>query len=307
LRVFRNTLLGIAVLALLAVSAWLYLNAREPVPEESSYVFDIEEVRRLADELPGEKARAINAELVAEAELPRAGVFAGAGFEAHLMVHQVFQVVFPDGFLLIDAAFDESVHEQMGGLRPFYPEAKRRVQEALQNADQVLITHEHLDHIQGLALSADPASLAKRLRLSREQFANQRRLDEAEIPEALRNQSRILDYESALAVAPGVVVVKAAGHTPGSQLIYVQLADGREFLFLGDVAWHMDAIRQLHYRPRLVTDLILGEDRAAVLDQFRTLHDLMEAEPGVVLVSSHDADQRRSLVRRGTFGSELSR
>ncbi len=100
------------------------------------------------------------------------------------------------------------------------------------------------------------------------------------------------------------MLVKAAGHTPGSQMVFVQLADGKELLFLGDVAWHMDQIRELWYRPRLVTDLFIGEDRDAVLAQFRTLHDLAEREP-VQLVVSHDVDQRKALIESGALGSHF--
>ena len=66
-----------------------------------------------------------------------------------------------------------------------------------------------------------------------------------------------LEYDHYYAAAPGIVLVKAPGHTPGSQLVFVKLASGKELLFIGDVAWHMDQIRQLWYRPRLVTDFYI--------------------------------------------------
>ena len=37
-------------------------------------------------------------------------------------------------------------------------------------------------------------------------------------------------------------VLKWLGYTPGSQMVYVKRADGREILFLGDVAWQMSNI-----------------------------------------------------------------
>jgi len=46
-------------------------------------------------------------------------------------------------------------------------------------------------------------------------------------------------------------------------------------LLIGDVAWYLDQILNEHYRPRLITDLILGEDREAVLHQMRALKDVM--------------------------------
>jgi glyoxylase-like metal-dependent hydrolase (beta-lactamase superfamily II) len=106
-------------------------------------------------------------------------------------------------------------------------------------------------------------------------------------------------------IAPGVVVVQAAGHTPGSQIVYARLASGREILFVGDVAWHLGQIERLHYRPRLVTELFLNEDRHAVLAQFRTLHDLMRSHPEVVVLVSHDRDQRARLMAEGLLRDGL--
>ena len=100
------------------------------------------------------------------------------------------------------------------------------------------------------------------------------------------------------------MLIAAPGHSPGSQIVYVRLASEVEYLLIGDVAWHMDALRELHYRPRLVTDLFLGEDRAAVMAQFRTLHELLDT-PGLEIVASHDIDQRRALVQAGKLGDGL--
>jgi hypothetical protein len=70
------------------------------------------------------------------------------------------------------------------------------------------------------------------------------------------------------------------------------------------VAWHLDQVSELWYRPRLVTDLILGEDRSAVLAQLRALHDLAAREP-IVLVPSHDVDQLRALIGSGVLGAHF--
>ena len=96
------------------------------------------------------------------------------------------------------------------------------------------------------------------------------------------------------------MLLAAPGHTPGSQLVYVRREDGREALFLGDVAWDQDQITNLHYRPRIVT-LLIGEDRAQVMDQLRALHDLAAAEPGLVQIVSHDVSQRSELLTSGVL------
>ena len=305
MRAVRILLVVLVGLALVGWGGWSYLTAREAVPETTRYRIDLEELRRLASSVPGERALRLNAELVAEAALPRAALFAGESLDPHPMSHQVFQIVYADGFLLIDTAFGPEFHATMESELPFDREAWARLQQALGQAEQILITHEHGDHIEGAARYENPEELVGRLRLTREQLENEERLAQVDFPASLRTSLEPLDYDRTLAVAPGVVLQKAPGHTPGSQIIYVKLQDGREFLFLGDVAWHMDQIRNLHYRPRLVTDYFLGEDRTAVLDQFRALHDLMASHPEVGLVVSHDLDQRGELVAAGTMGARL--
>lgn len=101
-----------------------------------------------------------------------------------------------------------------------------------------------------------------------------------------------------LLVAPGVVLLRARGHREGSQIICVVLEGGEGMLLIGDVAWHLDQIRNEHYRPRLITDLILGEDREAVLHQMRALKDVM-AGGRVTVVSAHDGTDRGRFDRRG--------
>jgi glyoxylase-like metal-dependent hydrolase (beta-lactamase superfamily II) len=221
------------------------------------------------------------------------------------MVHGAYQVVYADGFGVIDSGLDEPAFRKMNPDRPFLPEGYATVQRALGDARWVVISHEHGDHIGGVARFADPARLSRRLVLTAEQLGNEDALAAVDFPAELRSAVEPLAYDRLHAVAPGVVLVKAPGHTPGTQMIYVQRADGKEFLFLGDVAWHMDQIRELWYRPRLVTDLYIGEDRDAVLAQFRTLHDLAEREPAVQLVASHDKEQRRSLIESGLLGDRF--
>ena len=102
-------------------------------------------------------------------------------------------------------------------------------------------------------------------------------------------------------MAPGVVLVKAPGHTPGSQLVYVQLADGRELILTGDTAWHRENVELVEGPPRL-TSLLLKNDRAANACQLQALHDL-PAE--VHVVPGHDARVVDALVSAGLLHAGL--
>lgn len=299
LKIVALVLVGIVV-AGLGTSWWL--AGSEDVPATSSYDVGLKRLRELARSMPGELPNEVRSELVAQTALPRGAVMAGESFDPQPMVHVVFQVRYPDGeFVLIDSAFDEETHAAMGANdQPFHADAWERVREAMTRAQQIVITHEHGDHISGIARHPDPAAIAPRVRLTREQLASDLWLERAKFPASLRAKLKPLVFDDAVAIAPGVVLKKAPGHSPGSQLVFVTLADGRELLFIGDVAWNMDALVELKYRPRFTTNLFLGEDRDAVLNQFRALHDLIQAGE-VTVVVSHDPRARADYGLDATF------
>lgn len=304
MKVIRIGAIVLIVLVVIGVVIARHLFGPEPVPSESRYAIDRAALPELARSLDGELPVRVDHQVVALASLPRGAVFAGEPFDPHRMVHGVYDVVYPDGHLLIDAGFGEAYFdERMASEGSRYDaDSFERVKGAMKTADLIVLTHEHGDHIEGLAQVDDAAALAPAVVMNAAQHRNGQTREL--LPSALLDRIEPIAGDAPHVVAPGVVLIPAAGHTPGSQLVYVLTQDGSELLFVGDVAWHMDALRTLHYRPRLVTDFILDEDRAAVLDQFRTLHDLLD-DPDLQIVVSHDADQRRDLVKAGVLGDGL--
>ena len=111
----------------------------------------------------------------------------------------------------------------------------------------------------------------------------------------------IVDYDRYLPVAPGIVLLEAPGHTPGSQMVYVALESGREYLLIGDAAWHMDGVRSMAGKdvPWLI------EDTGAVMAQLTWLNGLARREPDLVIVASHDEDERLALIRKGALGDRF--
>lgn len=303
MRIIRVLLIVVGLLAVVAFGAFRYLFGRAAVPEKSDYALDLSEVRRLASATPGDPPQRVNHEQIAEASLPAGAVFAGESLRVqHPMSHGVYQVVYGDGsYVMIDSAFDADMLHVMNPGTAFADDAWAAIQRGLAGAKRIVITHEHADHIGGIARFAAPENLLGRVLLTREQLENKAMMTAARFPESLQKSVTPLAYQRYYALAPGMVLVKAPGHTPGSQMIYVRLASGKELLFLGDVAWHMDQIRKLWYRPRLVTDFFIHENRDQVMAEFRTLHDLSERDP-IQFVVSHDADQRKELLAAGLLG-----
>lgn len=92
-----------------------------------------------------------------------------------------------------------------------------------------------------------------------------------------------------------------AGHSPGSQVIYVQRANGAEYLFIGDIAWTMRNIEELTTRPVLLNFMIFDppEVRERVLAQLSGLNQLLMTEPGLTIVPAHDRVYLKGLIADG--------
>jgi hypothetical protein len=90
------------------------------------------------------------------------------------------------------------------------------------------------------------------------------------------------------AVAPGVVVIPAPGHAPGARLIFVQLANGEEFLFTGDIATFTENWSRLRARSRLAAAWGPPQDRAETYGWLRTIRQLRTEAPDLRIVPGHD-------------------
>jgi glyoxylase-like metal-dependent hydrolase (beta-lactamase superfamily II) len=207
-------------------------------------------------------------------------------------------VVWPNRSLIIDTAMSPNAAKAMPGSK-IDEAAFARVEAALKKADAIVFTHEHSDHVGGVASSPDFASIAKKVRITREQL-NGPKLERKDFPAGALGQLEALDYEGLYTLAPGVVLQKAPGHSVGSQLIYVELANGTRFLFVGDIAWTYDNITRQTGRPGIAT-LLMGEDRPAVAAQLQALAALPR---DVHIIVAHDPvalekDLAAGLYRKG--------
>lgn len=282
--------LGALTLAL-AVTYGLMTTAAAPAGE---YVIDLRALHAAAVGR-GALPERIEVERVGEFAFPRTLVVAGDGFGLHRMVLLAHRVVWPDRSLIIDTAMGAEGAKKMPGSR-LDAAAFNRVEAALSKADAIVFTHEHVDHVGGVAVAPDAAALGKRVMMTREQLASPR-LERADFAAGVLERFAPLSYDGLHAIAPGVVLQKAPGHSPGSQLVYVELASGQRFVFVGDIAWSQDNIRLQKGRP-YVAKLLMGEDRGAVAAQLRALAQL----PGDVhVVVAHDPVALARDVAAGLF------
>jgi glyoxylase-like metal-dependent hydrolase (beta-lactamase superfamily II) len=103
-----------------------------------------------------------------------------------------------------------------------------------------------------------------------------------------------------VAVAPGVVLLRAPGHTPGSQMIYVQRADGVEVLFTGDAALLMDSVEFEQGPSQLVTMKGHG-DSDAIACTLVALKELRKREATLAIMPGHDGAIMDALVAKNVF------
>jgi len=303
--------LGIVVLTLIVVLGLVGFVAKRvlldtaSVPARSQQEINLGALRGAARSVEGALPLRINSELIGESALPSFAVVAGTGFGPHPMVRVAYQVVYPGGHVILDAAMDRELSEELSPDASFYPDRYAALQEALRTARAIVITHEHPDHIGGISKTAFPDEVWPQVILTREQNESRMQLDRAQFPAEAHEAVQVIDFEGIHALAPGIVLMKAPGHTPGTQLVYVMLQNGSEFLFVGDVVWDMENVVRLTGRPRIITDWIIGEDRAAVLEQIRMLHDFSRRHDDVYIVVSHDEGQYRAYLESGLLGAEF--
>ena len=264
---------------------------------------DLAQIRQMANLIPGPHPLRVNVVKFAESRRTKNFAVKGLPAEPSVQARTAYQVVFSDGTVMVDTGMDLATHRFFGrgAEEPYFPESEARVEKALAGAKTIIVTHEHGDHIGGLIRSASFHELAPKTVLTRAQLdtlMNAPQMPEIRLTPEMAAKLHVIDYADVMAFAPGIVLIKAPGHTPGSQMIYVALQSGKELLLAGDVAWHMDGVR-----------LNRGKDAPWIKEppelmaaELEWLNGLDRIEKNLAIVISHDEEQRRDYIARGILG-----
>jgi glyoxylase-like metal-dependent hydrolase (beta-lactamase superfamily II) len=279
-----NLFLVFAALLLGVPYYWLLLDNRagdaQPKP------ITIEQLRQATATLPGAAPSRVEVEHVAFRRLPGNLFAAGSGMKRRLIGVMVWRLPVPGkGPIMIDSGLDQAAAEQMG-MEQFKPDAWQRVVTSLGQASLILITHEHADHLGGV-VGLGQREVLNRVAFNSQQLPGNRWTDMLKWPSAPLPPPAVTGPELK-PLAPGVVVIPAPSHTPGSQMIFVRLADGREFLFAGDIATMALSWQEQRARSRLIGDWLAPEDRGEVYAWLKTIRALKAAAPGLVVLPGHD-------------------
>ena len=259
-------------------------------------------VRALGGAVPGELPIAVSYLNAYEDSGTVGNAVDGAGSSKAFSVTGVFQVRFRHGWIMVDAAMDSAALHRG---RSFKADNFAQIETALEKANLIVITHEHVDHVQPLVKGPIADQVAPHTLLTREQIETL--LTKPKVAFTSMDSSQVsrylvVEYERALPIAPGVVLIKAAGHTPGSQMVYVKLASGKEMILVGDIAWRVLGIDSQRQKPDS-TSRFMSEDRTAIGKQLAWLKSVQAQ--GISVVVSHDGTQLQTLAKRGVLTEGL--
>ncbi len=207
---------------------------------------------------------------------------------------------------MLDAGMDKATHDSFGEGEPYDSTAFAELKRALDAARMIVLTHYHADHVGGVVTAENFGELARKTVAEAETLSlmmNNPHRPHLKIMESQAEQFIIVSYGRYYPVAPGMVLIKAAGHSPDMQMVYLKLQSGEEFLHSVDAAWSMDNIRAVKGKAAPW----VKEDVPAVMAQLAWLNGLTQREPSLNILVTHDGELLDRMIARGVVGSELKR
>ena len=287
--------IGGALAVLIGILFWWLLLSGSNAVKSAPGLFDLADWRSKASAPADQLPTSIRVLEVGRDIAPPFAAQAGRFGAPLAMSYNTVEINFPDRKIVIGGAVDRPTAETMMLSEAewrFSDSAYDEMTAAMVDAEQVLMTHEHLDHVMAIARHPNAEMLAPNLVLNAPQIEALPMFANGDLAPALTTLQSGLsgDVET---IAPGVVIVPAAGHTPGSQMVFITLQNGEEILLIGDIVWNMGAIEALKTRPVLTQYMVFRpnyEDRAAIKQQVRALHDMMADNPSLAVLPAHDRD-----------------
>lgn len=278
-------------------------TSKAPVYDKSL----LAQTRAAAMAIPGALPTQINYLKYASSIRKWSEVVEGGSEDPCTMARTAFQVEFADGWIMVDAGMDRAVHHffEKEKPQPFDDTAAAKVARAVQLSKLILITHEHGDHVAGAIRNANDQLPPKTI-LTRDQadrLINDPQMPEIKLDENRSKQYIIASFESVLPVAPGVVLIKAPGHTDGEIMIYTKLQNGREYLFTGDISWCYKGIAERKQKPKSERERV-GENADLVGQQLNWIHERLQEDKMTILVS-HDDIMLPQFAASGLIGGQL--
>ena len=279
----------IAMILILLVAGPYYWLLMEPGPISAPAMpIDIARLRSEAARQTGPRPTAI--EYVAVASQNTAGTLlvAGGGLRSDETAVLAWRLITPGGDTVINAGLTD-YQAMSSGFAAFSPPFQATLNTWVSAARRVIFTDEDIEHIGGLATVLPKANaVSAKIIGNAAQIAAIRELVPA-TADALAPAAAALSGPPGYAgVAPGIAVLRTPGHLPGSQMIYVQLENGREFLFVGNTAPMKRNVTWGRPRSRYAAEWLGSEDRTATTGWIKGLAQLQTREPRLAFVYARD-------------------
>lgn len=226
----------------------------------------------------------------------------------------------PSGDVLVDTGFGREIASQFALMpwpfRLFTSYTRERsASEQLdaagydrKNLRAILLTHAHWDHVSGIPdFPGTPVLVTAEER----SFVN----DGGAVTVVARSLEGVRFEEYAFGGGPylgfprshdlhgdgSIVIVPAAGHTPGSVIVFVTTPEDRRYALVGDLVWQREGISEREERPWLQRSLA-DLDASAVRENILHMAALAARFPELVIVPAHDARAFAELPRLRAAG-----
>lgn len=273
-----------------------------------SFVFNpnIETLRTLSHTIPGEFPVQINVEKVAETIRPASVVVKGESPDRNMILARtVYQIEYKNGTIMLDSGMDLQTHETFGKSKePYFPEKFELVKKALDEADLIVLTHYHADHVAGVIRSENFENLAGKTWISQKTadlLVTKPHKTTTQIDKSQVDKFLILQDREYMPIAPGVVLFMAPGHTPDSKMIYIKLSNGQEFIHSVDSGWSMENIRG----EKMKNASWVSENEKQLSEQYAWLNAIEKSEKGIFILCTHDNEQYKEYTHNKTLGDGL--
>ena len=213
----------------------------------------------------------------------------------------------PRGDLLVDTGFGRDLDRQFQTM-PAWFRAATHYERASSAADQldkagydrkalraILLTHAHWDHVSGVpdfpgtSVWVTPEERAF-IRDGGWITSLARSFGDVHYEEYRFESGAYLGFSKSHDVYGdgAIVVVPAPGHTPGSVIVFVTLANGKRYALLGDLAWQREGVLEREERPWLQR-VLADSDARGVRDGLLRMAAIARRFPDLTLVPAHDA------------------
>jgi N-acyl homoserine lactone hydrolase len=234
----------------------------------------------------------------------------GSWFTVRNLVHTAVLVRHPKGDFLWDSGIGSDVESQMEVFDLFESQlfsinnvnpAKKQLDAqgyAVENLFAIIPSHMHWDHASGLEDFANTPIWVqdKSLVEAKQGEAPAFIVSQYDDPDLKWHSLKLLNkpfmgFDNSLDIHgdSSAVLVDLSGHSEGHLGLFLTLANGKKYFFIGDTTWAIKGIVENKSRP-WITETLVGVDSDFIRNAkvINKIHQLSKKDPSIFIVPAHD-------------------